>query len=79
MAYLESLSALDPLDRGRPHSVSDATWRVATREGLRVLQIDTYGSPERKDKGTVSQSIQLDATKAAELVAICRSVFPEIG
>lgn len=50
MAYLESLTPLGPLDRSRPHSVSDATWRVASRNGERVLQIDTYGSPERQTR-----------------------------
>lgn len=78
MAYIVSLSPLDPLEGRRPHSRSDCTWRVSSRDGEQVLQLDTYGSPERKDVGTISQSIQLDEERAAELVAVIRSVFPGV-
>lgn len=79
MAFLVSLSPLSPLQGARPHSESECTWRISSRDGERVLQLDTYGSPQRKDVGTISQSIQLDETRAAELVAILRSAFPSIA
>lgn len=40
-----------------------------------ILQLDTYGSAERKLQGKVSQSLQLDRAAAKELVVIIRSTF----
>lgn len=79
MAFLVSLSQLSPLQGARPHSESECTWRFSSRDGRPVVQLDTYGSPQRKDVGTISQSIQLDETRAAELVAILREAFPAIS
>jgi hypothetical protein len=40
-------------------------------EGRRTyLQLDTYGSPDRKNRGRASQKIQLDDESAAELLRI---------
>ena len=44
-----------------------------------ILQLETYGSPDRKVPGKISQSIQLDEAGARELVRILRSAFPGIG
>jgi hypothetical protein len=30
----------------------DCEWSVFERDGQRLLQLDTYGSDERRDKGT---------------------------
>lgn len=78
MAFIVSLDPLPALHGSRPHSMSEGTWRISSREGSRVLQIDSYGSTNRQDVGTISQSLQLDAERAAQLVTIIRATFPEI-
>jgi hypothetical protein len=80
MAFIVSLSRLSPLDGSRrPHSESECTWRESTRDGRKVLQLDTYGSPQRKDVGTISQSIQLDESSAAQLMGVIKRVFPDLA
>jgi hypothetical protein len=52
---------LDPavLDRDAPHKDVDCTYSFFTdAEGNRYLQLDTYGSKERKMPGKKSQSIR---------------------
>ncbi len=49
------------------HSTCSCGWKVAERDGQRVLQLDTDGSDTRKDQGTVSQSIQVDEEQAKAL------------
>lgn len=78
MAFLTSLSPRSPVQAPRVHSESEATWCRADRNGEAVVQVDTYGSSERKDVGTTNQSIQLDEAMAGELVEVLRKVFPNI-
>jgi hypothetical protein len=54
----------------------DCDWSVFEQDGKRFLHLDTYGSDQRKDKGTVSQTLQLDATAAGQLLEILRRAFP---
>jgi len=49
------------------------------RGGRRFLQLETRGSDDRKFEGKVSQTLQLDADGARELVRIARTAFPELG
>ena len=58
------------------HSTCSCGWKIAERDGLKVLQLDTYGSDTRKDQGTVSQSIQVDQEAATELMSLIRHTFP---
>lgn len=58
------------------HSTCSCGWKIAERDGLKVLQLDTYGSDTRKDQGTVSQSIQVDEKQAEELMSLIRHTFP---
>lgn len=78
MAFVTDIMPGPGADTTRMHRTCSATWRLADRAGERVLQLDTYGSPERQDQGTVSQSIQLDATRAQELLDVLRGVFPNL-
>jgi hypothetical protein len=65
------------LDRGGLHTTRvDCEWAVFEQDGKRLLQLDTYGSDTRKDKGTVSQTLQLDTAGARELSRILRRAFP---
>lgn len=41
-----------------------------------VLQLDTYGSDTRQDRGKQSQTLQLDEDQAKELVKILNNAFP---
>lgn len=79
MAFVTRLYPLDPIEKGRPHATTECSWRLATRDGHTVLQLDSRGSTERKDIGTVSQSLQLDESTARELVAVIRTAFPSIS
>ena len=47
-------------------------------EGKRYLQLETYGSDERQIPGKVSQTLQIDAGAAAELLRLIGKTFPEI-
>lgn len=76
MAYISEFFESKSGTTSRPHSTCSCGWKVAEREGTKVLQLDTYGSDARKDQGTVSQSIQLDEPHARQLVAIIRRTFP---
>ncbi|MFE5339976.1 hypothetical protein ACFQ80_07125 [Isoptericola sp. NPDC056578] len=80
MAYIKSISRLAPIEGAhRSHSETECTWRESTREGRKVLQLDTYGSRQRRDVGTISQSIQLDEQAAAELLDVIGQVFPALA
>jgi hypothetical protein len=46
------------------------------RGGSMYLQLDTYGSRNRKFQGKISQSIQLNSESAAELQRLLRQAFP---
>ena len=59
-------------------AASTYAYSVFEEEGSRYLQLDTYGSQERKILGKTSQSIQLDAKAAAALKSLIERVFPEI-
>lgn len=78
MAFVKSISELPALHNARPHSDTDCTWRISERHGSRVLQLDTYGSPERKDRGTISQSLQFDEERAVELLEVIVAGFPRL-
>ncbi len=67
----------EPNNSSRVHSEVDCRVQLVTSaDGDRFIQLDTYGSDERKSEKKVSQSIQLDRTHARELVAIIEAVFP---
>ncbi len=61
----------------RPHKTDgDCEYQVVeSTDGARYLQLSTFGSDHRKDKGTVSQAIQFDADRARELAAIILKSF----
>jgi hypothetical protein len=70
---------LKTLERGGVHPTTvDCEWAVFERDGKRLLQPDTYGSDDRKDKGTVSQTLQLDEAGAIQLLDVLRRAFPSI-
>lgn len=63
--------------RNSVHSQVECGYVVfEARDGHRYLQLDTYGSAERKLQDKVSQSLQFDENTAAELRKILESAFP---
>jgi hypothetical protein len=53
-------------------------YMVGEHRGVRVVHLETYGSSARAIPGKVSQSIEVDAKGARELVRILTRAFPEI-
>ena len=64
-------------DINRPslHKEVQASISVVETDGKKLVQIDTYGRPDREIPGKVSQSLQLDERGAAELMAILKREF----
>jgi hypothetical protein len=65
-----------PLEPKRVHD--DVVCGYAARDvgGRRILQLETYGSADRKMPGKVSQSLQLDEDGARELKRTLELAFP---
>ncbi|MFI2640366.1 hypothetical protein [Kitasatospora sp. NPDC018614] len=65
-----------PSDTQQLHGPVSCGYRSFTVGGRRVLQLDTYGSPERQIQGKISQTVQLDADSARKLLEIISEAFP---
>ena len=63
-------------DRQEVHRPVSCGWRAFNTDEKTILQLDTYGSDQRKILNKVSQSIQLDRAAAATLVRLIRDTFP---
>jgi hypothetical protein len=59
---------------GRRH---ETEVEIESREG-RLLQLDTFGSKDRKLVGKKSQTMQFDADAARQLLTIIRRAFPDV-
>lgn len=77
MALLQTMTKVTK-DRQARHKPTDGGWSVFTADGVTYFQLDTYGTGDRQDVGTVSQSIQIDRQRAADLVSALREVFPDL-
>ena len=75
MALVKKLSKIT-MDRNVVHEpVTDATFAIfQDDEGRSILQIDTYGSSERKYVGKKSQSLQFGPDALKQLRAILASL-----
>ena len=62
----------------RLHADVQCGYKIFDYAGSRVLQLDTYGSDERKILGKVSQSVQVDREAAEELMRIIERAFPDL-
>lgn len=75
MARVERLGAMEGARlRAHPTSVRCAWAEVDTAQGP-LLQVSTYGSDERAEPGTVSQTLQLDREVALALKQVIEEVF----
>jgi len=63
-------------DRPKRHEATtcDGTWFDV--DGKRYVQLDTFGTSQRKDVAQISQSIQFDAKAARQLRALLDEAFP---
>jgi hypothetical protein len=51
-------------------------WSIVDTPDGPLVQLDTFGSKDRKFIGKKSQTIQLDSEAASEIVKILRRAFP---
>ena len=65
-------------ERNTLHGTVQCGWRVFAVDGRQVLQLDTYGSSNRKPPGKQSQSVQLDLETAQALAEIMARAFPTL-
>ena len=77
MAFVERFEQR-PLEPTRQHSAVICGFRAVEIGGRRLLQLETYGSQQRKMPEKVSQVIQLDESGARELKRILEQSFPKL-
>jgi hypothetical protein len=65
-------------ERDGIHQPTECSASIVSRNGERFLQLDTYGSSDRQLKGKVSQSIQISASAAAQVLALIYETFPAL-
>lgn len=62
------------LEKDSKHSIVDCTYTVIQNNGENFLQIDTYGSSQRKIKGKKSQSIRFSKEAISQLKKIISEI-----
>ncbi|HEX8619032.1 MAG TPA: hypothetical protein VF911_15720 [Thermoanaerobaculia bacterium] len=78
MALITELKEITK-DRQAVHGPVECAYSVFTgSDGERYLQLETFGSKDRKIPGKTSQAIQLSESSAAELKAIIEQTFPSV-
>jgi hypothetical protein len=74
MALVRHLEQI-ALEGGAEHRTVDCTYAIVNDSSGRHLQIDTYGSADRKFPGKKSQSLRLTTEAIRELKAISDANF----
>lgn len=78
MALITELKRITK-DRQNVHAAVECAYSVFTgQEGERYLQLETFGSKERKIPGKTSQAIQLNESSAAELKRLIEETYPSL-
>ena len=78
MALIRELKEITK-DRQTVHGSVECAYSVFTgADGRRYLQLETFGSKERKIPGKTSQAIQLNESSAAELKRLIEETFPAL-
>ena len=65
-------------ERQRTHDPVECSASIFDRNGQRYLQLDTYGSANRKNPGKQSQTLQFNHDSAQQLVELIRKSFPSV-
>lgn len=66
-------------DARKEHGPVDCGYRTFDTNGKTLLQLDTYGSTQRAQPGTISQSLQVDEATAEQLIEILERAFPRLA
>lgn len=66
---------VERLDNARPHEEVKTIVRLVDCGREKLIQIDTYGRPDREIPSKVSQTIRLDEAAFEKLVQIGKSHF----
>jgi hypothetical protein len=78
MALVETIT-IESKDAHAPHKPVDCTATVVRgSDGAAYVQIDTYGSKDRKLPHKTSQSVQFNRQAAEQLISLFRSAFPDL-
>ena len=75
MALIQHLEQKTPETKSVHRTVEASYFIVTDAEGNKYLQIETYGSADRKIKGKTSQAIQFDKESASQLFDILKQEF----
>lgn len=75
MALLEKLNHLRNVTRQSPHKPIQGDYFVFEGNGLKYLQINTYGSDGRQIPGKTSQTIQFSEESIKQLKEIIEMHF----
>lgn len=78
MALISEIKEIQK-ERQRVHEPVECSASVFSEADRRYLQLDTYGSAERKLTGKVSQALQFDREGAEQLLRLIRRTFPDLG
>lgn len=62
------------LEKNTQHKITDCTYSIINDDNETFLQIDTYGSEQRKMHGKKSQSIRFDSNAIEQLKEILQSL-----
>ncbi len=73
MALVKSMGPLE-IETPTLHGEAEAKFKLFERDGRHILQINTYGSPNREIPGKVSQAIQFGPEGIAQLKRILSQV-----
>ena len=78
--FMARIVSFEPVEsnRNQLHGGVHCGWRIFEKDGETILQLDTYGSADRVQQGTISQSIQLDAEGAKRVVELIGRAFPRV-
>jgi len=74
LAIVRKLERLE-LEKDSSHSEADCTYDIIVYGGEKFLQIDTYGSKQRKFLGKKSQSIRFSKSAIEQLKLILKDNF----
>jgi hypothetical protein len=76
MAIVTSLVPLRQ-ETFKPHPTAvECRYAIFSVGKQQFVQLNTYGSPDRQDAGTVSQTLQFDEASARELRRVLDEAFP---
>ncbi len=76
MAFVENIDRDDKRFKVRHRTTAPCGYIVGQDcNGRRILQLNTYGSPDREIRGRVSQTLQFDELSAKQLYDVLKAEF----